>query len=731
MGKLKFNISASSLSLYQESQLHFYYQYIIKAQPDTNVVTIYGTAGNIVHTMLENFIKDEVWDEEMQTKQIWDKANLNELPGLTGKPLSFDSYSNSVKLGVMKLKNIYIGPKKAEEKFLFPLINNNDAEINLKGFIDLQHINDNGDIELIDWKTSSAVKDGEFDTQAKMYHLLHYKKYGKLPTRIIYEYLKIGKKKEYTFTLSEILEFEKYINTTVNEIINKNLDINKYELGDWDTPFNVHRIKCEREKFKRENAEIIHITIKNNNLYIKEQLNENMKKYLDRKYSYLVDGFQFSPQFKNRQWDGKKTLFKRNILSIGFINNFKTFIEDYNEHYKTNYKLDIIDERNKEVMNKQYNTIFKESKRSLREYQKDAINKIIDKKIGIIYFGTGLGKTFTIFELIKKLNKRTLFVVNRIELVEQVHLDMEDTFGIECGKMSEGNLDITKQITVASIQTIYAILKRNDETSKLLSSFLYNINVAVWDEAQNLGDSSYYSILKNKILNAEYIIGLTGSPMRNGSDTLEMNAMVGFPIVEYTTKWGEDNGWLVPTKCYFIKMPKKNVITDTYHNNYKNEITFNLERNKIIAEITEKFKGKKILILTKIIEHGEILNSMIEGSFLINSKIDIKSRKQQMEDFKSDKGGVMIAGIKIAGAGLDIKNLDCVINVSAHKSIVDSIQLVGRVKRTCIGKKYGYLIDFYDFGNFQKASIERINALRKFKNNIDIVNNLSDVVIYE
>jgi hypothetical protein len=34
--------------------------------------------------------------------------------------------------------------------------------------------------------------------------------------------------------------------------------------------------------------------------------------------------------------------------------------------------------------------------------------------------------------------------------------------------------------------------------------------------------------------------------------TYEMNAFVGFPIVEYSTKWLTENGYLTPTKCYFI-----------------------------------------------------------------------------------------------------------------------------------------------------------------------------------
>lgn len=720
-----FNLSASSLGSYLTSQLQFYYDYIKKSSPDTEVVEVYGLAGSLVHKMLEDFINDNIWNVEMQFATIWKEKGLDVKKGLNYQTLNYQQYLECVNIGIAKIQYTYKGIFISEEKFELQFIENDKGRINLKGFIDLV-IKNQDDITLIDFKTSSSIEEGGFDNQAKMYFLLYYKTYNIIPTKIIFEYLKLNKSREYKFTLDEIKEFEIYLKKLGEDILEKGEDIRKYELGEWDNIFNKHKIKCEKEKFKRENEQTISLTLKNNRVYFNGNLPNNLKQMMVKKYSYEVKNANFTEQYQSGKWDGIKKMFKFNSLPYGYINNIKNLIDDYNKYYKTQYVVNLFDTRNKDIVNKTYTTQFEDSGKILRDYQIDVVKKMIEAEVGIMYLGTGLGKTFTTAEIIKKLNKRTLFIVNTLELVEQTHFEFEDMLKIKCGKMSEGDLDIDKQVTIASIQTIYRILKRKDETSKKLNTFLFNIGCCIWDECQNVGNSNYYNLVNSRIVNCKYIFGLSGSPFRNDGATLEMNAVVGFPVVNYSTKWGEENKWLCPTKCYFIRHKGCNSGLD-YNERYNEQITQNIERNEKIVKIVEKFKGKKILILVRIIEHGIILNEMIKGSFLINSKVDIKNRKEYMKVFKSGEGGVMIAGIKIAGAGLDLPDLDVLVIAAAHKSAIDSIQTIGRVKRKIEGKEFGYLIDFYDSGDFSQASNERMTTLIGYGNCIDIINNIEDI----
>jgi superfamily II DNA or RNA helicase/CRISPR/Cas system-associated exonuclease Cas4 (RecB family) len=727
---IQFNLSASSLGMYLQSQLQFYYEYIRKSLADTEIVEVYGLSGSCVHEILEDYTLNKIWDVEMQFAENWNKKQLNKKLGLNNQPLNYQQYLECVKLGIVKLEHVYKGKQITEEKFVFPFINNDKCIVNLKGFIDLIIERDDEEVILVDFKTSNSIEEGAFDNQAKMYYLLYHKKYNKLPIKIIFEYLKLNKTREYSFNLEDVIKFEKYLYNVIEEIISKGNDIKQYELGEWDNIFNQHRLKCEKEKFKRENEQTVSLTIKNNRIYFNGDLPENLKKFMIEKYSYEVQNANFTPQYQSGKWDGMNRMYKYNSLPYGYINDLKKLIIDYNEYFKTNYIFKIFDNRNKDILNKTYKTKFEDSGKQLRNYQKDVVEKMIESEVGIMYMGTGLGKTFTTAEIIKKINKRTLFIVNTLELVEQTHEEFEDMLKTHCGKMSEGNLDIDKQITIASVQTIYRILKRGDDTSKQLNNYLFNVGCCIWDECQNVGNSNYYKIINLRIVNCKYIFGLSGSPFRNDEATLEMNGIVGFPVVNYSTKWGEENGWLCPTKGYFIRC-KQNQQFDNYDytDKYDLQIVRNDNRNGIIIDIVNKFKHKKILILTKIIEHGKILNGLIPGSFLINSKVDIKNRKNNMEQFKGNEGGVMIAGVKIAGAGLDIPTLDVLIIACAHKSAIDSIQTIGRVKRLAEGKKYGYLIDFMDSGYFGGASRERMKTLIEYGNNIDVVDGVDKIVV--
>ncbi len=246
--KIIFNMSASSLNQYLESQLVFYYQQIQKAKPDSLVPTCYGQAGNVVHETLEQCRRV---DPTKLFMQKWDEKDLDSQLGLNGQPLSKEIYYYAMLYGVELLSNQY-SETHHEELIQFRIVDTPQAQINIKGFIDCKVVEDGGSIILVDWKTNNSVKqDDSFELQGKMYSLLVYLKYGIVPKKIVFEYLKLKITKEYTFTKEEILEHYKYILSLVREILLKGFDIEQYEIGNIDSPFNEHKKKCTEEIQRR------------------------------------------------------------------------------------------------------------------------------------------------------------------------------------------------------------------------------------------------------------------------------------------------------------------------------------------------------------------------------------------------------------------------------------------------------------------------------------------------
>jgi len=751
---IKFNISASSYGVFKQSPLQFYYQYIIKANPDTPTIQSYGLAGNVVHKMLEEYNEGVKFDAKEEFHKRWLNKKLDVLPGISfngrpGKVLDESKYLRALKYGIRMSDKLY-NITENELYLNFPFVNDDIVDINIKGYIDFI-AEKNEEVIIGDWKTNSSMRD--FTVAAKMYHLLYYKEFGIMPIKASYEYLKMGKSKPYKFTLEDIMDFEKELYVFVETIKKWGTDISKYECGDLNSPFNAHRKKCNIEFEKRNNTTPINCVLRYNTLHF-EKLPEKLNKIFTIKYSYCKDGVVFSEKYKSGMWDGRKYFFRKNTLPYGFIKDVEETIKDFNEMFNTKYDLIIDDMRDKNVTNKVFDTKFGDIDIVLRYYQEEAITRAILDRIGILALGCSAGKTIIAADLIKRLNRRTLFLVNRIELADQTKEELENYLGVEVGLMTEGNMDINKQITVASVQTIYSIIdgdkqyrrqvviaRRNGEYDKvdalnkkieerlemsnLLKKYLYNITCCIADEVQNVKDSGYYRSIYKNLANVVYCIGLSGTPWRTAGDTLEMNALEGFPIYKKLSDELTEEGFLTPSKCLFLKINNSHS-SDKYNDAYVEGVVENDARNDIIGKIVETYgANKKILILTRRVKHAEILNELIPNSLVITGSTDKKKRKKNYETFKNTNGFVLIGSSKIFSSGIDIPDLDIIINASAHKSSIDSIQIIGRVKRKSEGKKMGYYIDFKDQGRFfDKASKERMDILKTFGEEVKIVDDL-------
>jgi superfamily II DNA or RNA helicase len=770
---IRFNISPSSLNVYNESPLMFFYQQIAKAKDDTKTPQCYGRGGTAVHEILDRVAKnnENLNSWESQFDKIWHEEDLYYLPDLKGKPLEKPVYKECVIYGLDLIKNKY-EITDPELNIQIPFKNDGKHKINFKGKIDcVGFLKGTKKKIIMDYKTSSSMDSdqtfpgepySQFRLQGMFYAWLIYKERGFVVDEVIFEYLKLKKPKSFKPTLKDLQDFEKYLYMKGEEIVSKGNIIDNYDIGKIDSIFNGHKLACEKERSRRLSKQTLIVERgKDNVCTIKTKIYDSrLLKALKNKYSYECGGTQFSLKFQDKVWDGKKYLFRNNQFPFPFWNNINKFLSDFNKYFNTNYEFDLrqpylIDE----IVNVKYDTKFKDLPVEPRFYQTEAKDVSIKEKIGINYLGTSGGKTIISAMIIKEVNKRFLFVVNRIELVRQTKKEFEKILGVEIGEMSEGNIDVNKQITVASIQTINAILERKDQTSIDLRRFLYNVNGIIYDEAQTLSDSStpkkdedgkkkkntsgisMYGKLGRTLTNCEYFLGMSGSPHRRtnyekiyGDDsgevkktnnTLEMNALVGFVIYSMTTKQLEELGYITPTKCYFIDYTGwQDFVGVNYHDYYTKNLTNNTVRNDLIMSIIEKFRDtKKSLILTKRIEHGEILSSGIEDSFFINGSTNKKKRQKNFEEFKNSRGKVLVGSSQIFSAGIDIPDLDLITFAGGGKSDIEVVQSVGRVKRLAPNKKFGYFIDFCDrsMKYFDESAEIRMEILEDYGNEVKVV----------
>lgn len=184
---------------------------------------------------------------------------------------------------------------------------------------------------------------------------------------------------------------------------------------------------------------------------------QNTSKALIRKLekitSYKVEGYYFSPAYRQRRWDGKEHLLKFSKrkgyrIPTGLINDI------IQELRKNKIKFKIIDER--KPVKKHIDFSWNEGI-ELRPHQLEAIAAATEKGLtegrGILKMPIRSGKTKTAAGIIRALGCRSLFVVPSTLLLYQTQEDLSETLLCPVGIIGDSQWD-EENITVITVQTL-------------------------------------------------------------------------------------------------------------------------------------------------------------------------------------------------------------------------------------------------------------------------------------
>ena len=715
---MKFNLSYSALSTYKKSPLQFYFQYIRKAAKTDEVKQVYGDAGTVVHYAMEDYIADR----SDTFYQHWEEFSIDKQTGF-----------NNIKLSSLNYRKMYINAVnyikpfleqqgddfqiKTEHKFEKEFFQN----IKIKGFIDVFITHEPSD-ELIcsDWKTNSQHSYETHKDQRLMYSYYCWKHFGEIP-QCEWVYLKQNVIVKDKFTITQLEDFEKECQTIINQIQMRGNIVSQYDAGEWKNPFNAYGQLCQEEVERRANKSNIVLRIKGAYVFIEGIIDERFFKGLDNNTKFdLPDKFfmQKAVQKSGRGYIadvGTVHLFnnKFKCFPIGLLNKAIKICNDYIDYFKVDKKVIIIDERNPnniEMLKKNNYSV-----NTLRQYQKDAVQKFIENKIGILHMATGSGKTFTACELIDNINTRTLWICDRAELLTQTKKAIEEYTDKKVGVIKGKIVELDKQITIATIQSLYSKLSE-------LRGYLKTINFIIVDEFHKGAAETFQKVLG--CIPARNRLGLTATPKRDDGKTPIIHGLMGDVIYKIDAAELIAQGYLMKPNIVFYNVPGSLDPNMNYPEDYKVNIVENEKRNKqiIISATISQEEGEKILILTKKVEHGTYLCGEIPGSTHIHGSLKTLQREIVFEDFKNCEAGVLIMTTSIGAEGLDIPDLDVIINAGGNKGDVKSIQVLGRVLRKASKKKSATYIDFIDEGPYtRKHSKKRIEAFKDEGHEVQII----------
>jgi len=685
----------------------WYYKYILKIPVVEDLV--YAHRGNVVHHCLEEYYPEKTKNVKEIKKMFeaeWNRYNLSESK-LQGK-------KDETWLMILNGINLDLNVTSTELKIYYP---------DVVSYLDVVDSKNN---EIYDWKSStrSAENEHSYTFQLMYYAWLYHRKFNILPNKVGVYYLKYNGSKSKLFkipTMEDVKKVEKWhynIRTRMEYYMN-----NPEELPEFNTDYFFSPYK-HLWNINHKNPEVLHnyvIELENSYLRIKGNIDEFLNKHITTKFSYeKKDKYFIKKHYPNANtticfWNSQKQQ-----LPIGFYNRILKTLHDYAQYRNKTAVIEINDKRNYD------DTIIQTPEQllsglKLRPYQKNAIESYINNNgYGMLEIGTGGGKSLIAAEITRRLSVKTLFVVDKKELLYQMKETYEQNLGVSVGVIGDGKCDV-KDVTVATIQTLM-------KNIKLYEEYLNKVRFCIIDECHKAAAKSYYK-LGRKLNNCERILGITGTAYRDDGNDMMIHATAGDVVYRLDSKTLIQDGFLQRPEITFVSydLPEhvKNELEEKaskgtineekdYIKYYEQFVKNDVVRNNVIHTITRKHYNDNVLIVVKLVEHGKYLESLIEGSKYIHGSTNKTDRDTILQEFKNGQQKTVISTISIFAEGVNIPSLDVVINASANAGFVKTIQLLGRVLRKNAGKNAAYYYDLDDTINFFKyASYKRMKAFRK------------------
>ena len=333
----------------------------------------------------------------------------------------------------------------------------------------------------------------------------------------------------------------------------------------------------------------------------------------------------------------------------------------------------------------------------LRDYQVEAVNRVTEKKRGILWHPTGAGKTETAIGLTRRLPVKWMFFVNQKDLMHQAADRYEKRTGIKAGLLGDGIVRSPEgNFTVATFQTL-AAKKDHPKIIKILEQ----VEGVIVDEAHTLpADSFFETIMKTK--NAYYRVGMSGTPLARGDKRSIMTVGALGPVIHrIKPETLIERGLLSrPTvrmvRCYqeSQKPTWQGVSTELICNSVK--------RNNIVADIVSKKAEYPCLVFVDKVKHGKELLKRIQkkgvnAEFVWGDK-NTPQRQAAIERLVRTDTDVLICST-IFQTGVDIPEVKEIVVACGGKSAIATIQRVGRAMRVSEGKRSCVVWDFADTGN--------------------------------
>ena len=446
------------------------------------------------------------------------------------------------------------------------------------------------------------------------------------------------------------------------------------------------------------------IVDKINDVYIRIDADASIRRELSDYFSFEVPGYKFTPQFRNRVWDGKIRLYSyaTGQMYLGLYPYLKDWCKKKNVHIVESS--DILTHRS--VTAADIDGMIDEYDISItpRDYQINAFKFALEYDRGLVLSPTASGKSLIIYMLcrhyLNMINNNILIIVPTTSLVEQLYKDFKDYgYDVETNvsrKYHGYDIDKDKRIVISTWQSLY----------KMPKQFFEDYGAVIGDEAHLFKAVSLTKIM-TKLIDCKYRIGLTGTLDDSKTHKLVLQGLFGTVNRVVSTKQLIDKKQLAQLKvmCLNLKYPESEA-KKVYGVKYFEELEFltqNTARNKYIRNLALALKGNTLLLFQLVEKHGEILFNLIKEKadpkrkvFFVYGGTETDDREKIRAITEKSDNAIIVASFGTFSTGINIRNLHNIVFSSPTKSPIRVLQSIGRGLRVGDNKDSATVYDISD-----------------------------------